>query len=194
MNGKISKAVESLRKGGVIVYPTETSYGLGASIECIGAIRRIKKIKGRDGRKPISIIVSSAKMAEKYCVLGNDAKKLMREFMPGPLTLVVDKKKTVTKELTREKTIAFRVSSNRTANAIVKALGVPITATSANKSGDKPIYLGKKAEKEFAGKVDFVLNAGNLRRRKVSTVFSVMEKKILRKGKISEKEILRVLK
>ncbi|MFH1587286.1 MAG: L-threonylcarbamoyladenylate synthase [Candidatus Diapherotrites archaeon] len=186
------KAAQVLKNDGVIIYPTETSYGMGGSVKSFKAIRKIKKIKGRDARKPISIIVSDEKMAVRYCKLGKNSKKLIRKFMPGPLTLVVPKKKTVPDSLSR-KGIAFRIPANKFARDMCNELGAAITATSANFSSEPANYSAKKIIEKFDVKVDLVIDAGRLPKRKASTLFDVGKGIVLRKGKISEKKILGVL-
>ena len=185
----VTHAVKTLKKGGIVIYPTETSYGLGADATNLIAVKKINRIKGRR-EKFISIIISDKKMAEKYLVLNGDIRKLMRKFMPGPLTLVAKKKKLKTKTLLG----GFRISSNRFASNLVKSFGKPITATSANISGKPGIYRLKDIVKIFSGKVDLIIDSGNLPKRRPSTVFDVSKRKIIRKGKIPKKEVLKILK
>ncbi len=184
----LSYAVKAMKKGGIIIYPTETSYGIGADATNARTVKKINRIKTRKG-KFIPIIVSDMKMAEKYIILNNDIKKLIKKFMPGPLTLVV-KKRMKTKKLLG----GFRISSNKTAVNLARKLGKPITATSANISGNKPIYKISEIKKTFMGKVDLIIDAGSLPKRKPSTVYDSYNKKILRQGKIKLKEINKCLK
>lgn len=183
----IVSASAILKKGGLIIYPTETCYGLGADATNLRAVRKIIEVKARKTGKFIPIIISDMKMAEKYIVLNKDIKKLMRKFMPGPLTLVAKKKKIKTKRLLG----GFRIPSNRFAINLVRRFGKPITATSANISGKNPIYKISDIKKIFTDKVDLIIDSGNLLRRKPSTVFDVSSKRILRKGKILKREILK---
>ncbi|HLC38020.1 MAG TPA: Sua5/YciO/YrdC/YwlC family protein, partial [Candidatus Norongarragalinales archaeon] len=89
---KLAKAVEQcagvIKKGGIVAYPTETSYGLGCDATNVSALKKIYAIKGRDEDKPLPIIVSDLRMAEEHCVVTDKARKLVRAFMPGPLTVV----------------------------------------------------------------------------------------------------------
>ncbi len=186
------KAAQVLKNNGVIIYPTETSYGMGASVKSNRAIAEIKKIKGRDAHKPISIVVSDEKMAGRYCKLSADSRKLIQKFMPGPLTLVVPKKKTVPDSLS-EKGIAFRIPANKFARDLCRELGAAITATSANFSWEPANYSAKKIIKKFDGKVGLIVDAGTLPNRKASTLFDVANRKIIRAGKITETRILKVL-
>lgn len=191
----IETAAEILRSGGVIVYPTETAYGLGCDARNTKAVRRIYEIKGRPAQKAIPIIVASAAMAQKYLVLDKRARKLIKTFMPGPLTLVVRKKRKQLPDTLSKRTVAFRISSNRFARELAKACGCPITSTSANPSGANPIYSAAKIMKLFAGKVDLIIDAGNLKRIRPSTIvdLSGKEPRLLREGPIAFEELKRYI-
>ncbi|MFH1663917.1 MAG: L-threonylcarbamoyladenylate synthase, partial [archaeon] len=185
MNAKILTAVFVLKKKGVIIYPTETSYGIGCKITDLDSVKRIRKIK-KDRKKPFIILVSSKEMAEEYAEINEEAGKLLESFK-GNLTLIVPKKEKVPDEVSK-KTIALRISSNEIANGIVEAAKEPLISTSANLAGKKPIYSFEEAVKVLGKKVDFIVDAGKLKENTPSTIYDVMEKKIVRKGKITEKE------
>ncbi len=187
------QADSALKSGKTIVFPTETSYALGADATNENAVRKIAKIKQQPQSKEVSVIVSSLKQIKKCCKISRETKKIAEKFFPGPLTLVVPKKKNALPWLGK-KTLAFRVSSDKTAFEICRKFGKPITATSANIHGKPPIFSGKEAIKEFSGKCSLIIDAGKLKKRKASTLFDVQNKKVLRKGPIKEKEILRALK
>ncbi len=182
----ISDAVKILKKGGVVIYPTETCYGLGADATNRKAIEKIYKIKGREKGNPVTIIVSSLAMAKKYCIIDKRAEILAKKFMPGPLTLVV-KKKRLPDNLCKD-TIGFRIPGHPVALALAKKLGRPVTATSANMSGQKPVYRFAELE-ALAKKADYIVYGGDLPEIPPSTVFSVAENKILRQGCIAAAEI-----
>jgi tRNA threonylcarbamoyl adenosine modification protein (Sua5/YciO/YrdC/YwlC family) len=188
---QVKTAVFALKKNGIIIYPTETSYGIGCKISDITSVKRIRKIK-EDRKKPFSIIVSTKEMAKEYSEIDSEAEKLIDAFMPGPLTLIVPAKEKILLEVS-EKAIALRISSNQIANTIVKEINEPLISTSANLTGKKPIYSFSKAVKVFGKKVDFIVNAGILPKNKPSTIYGVKEKKIIRKGKITEKQIKKAL-
>ena len=130
-------------------------------------------------------------MAEKYAVIDPLARRLIKKFMPGRLTLVVRKKKTLPYILSKE-TVGFRIPPHAFSLALLKKFGKPITATSANNSGHPPIYRIKDAIKTFSD-ADLIIDAGNLPKRKPSTVFDIINRKVLRKGPVKEKGILKYL-
>jgi len=188
-NKAIPLAAGILHRGGLIIYPTETSYGIAADATNCNAIKKIDRLKKRAG-KFMPIIVSDMKMAGKYIVLNADIKKLMKKFMPGPLTLVAKKKNMRTARLLG----GFRIPANEFALKLVKKFGKPITATSANMSGKPQIYEISEIKKIFSGKIDLIIDAGSLPRRKPSTVYDIETNKIVRKGRITEREIMKALK
>ncbi len=191
----IGLAAQALADGAVAIFPTETCYGLGCDATDETAIKRIFEIKKRNKKKALPIIVSNMRMAEQYCYITQPTKRLIQKFMPGPLTLVVKAKRNLPKALTTNSgKIAFRISGNKIANALSKELGKPIVATSANLEGKKEIYSGKEAIAKFANCVDVIIDAGALPKRKPSTVYDTIEKKVLRAGEISEKQIKKALK
>ncbi|MCX6816223.1 MAG: L-threonylcarbamoyladenylate synthase [Candidatus Aenigmarchaeota archaeon] len=181
----LSKAVTLLAKGGVIVYPTETSYGLGVDAENDRAVKKIITIKKRNKNKKISVAFSDLKMAKKYLVVTKDAEKLCKAFLPGPLTLLVESK--------NHKIVGFRIPDHKFVLSLIRKLGKPITATSANISGEGDLYKIKDVIKIFDKKSDLIIDGGNLMKRKPSTVYDVTERKVIRKGPIPEKRINAVL-
>lgn len=178
-NKALKEAVRVLKRGGLIVYPTETAYGLGADATQNASVRKIFSVKKRKYAKKISIAFSSHRMAEKHLDLTEDARKLMKKFMPGPLTLVVHG-------------TGFRIPDNAFARKMISAFGKPVTATSANLAGAPHPYRIKDVM-EMKGKADLIINAGNLSKQRVSTVFDVDKKKILRRGPIRKREVMNAL-
>ncbi len=188
----ISIAVSVLKRSGVIIYPTESSYGIGADATSENAIRRVCRMKGRKN-KPISIIVSSVKMARYYAHLDKEASLLAGNLMPGRLTLVVKKKKNLPDILSKD-TIGFRIPPHEFFVTLVKKFGKPITATSANKAGLPALYRIRDVVKTFGDSADLIIDAGNLSKRKTSTVYDVVNKRIIRKGPVKETDIEKCLK
>jgi len=188
----MEKAVAVLKAGGVIIFPTETSYGIGADALNKKAVSKVHALKQQPESKEIGVIVSSLEQIKKVSEWNSEAERLARKFFPGPLTVIVKEKSIVPANLTK-RGIAFRIPSNKFAMELCKAFGKPITATSANIHGKKPIFDSKEAAKEFSGKADLVVDAGKLPKNKASTVYCTLSHKVLRKGKIKEKEIEKVL-
>ncbi|MBI4018808.1 MAG: threonylcarbamoyl-AMP synthase [Candidatus Aenigmarchaeota archaeon] len=177
----LAQAAVVLKKGGIIIYPTETSYGIGADFSNEDAKEKIYDIKERNRDKPLSVIVSRVAMIKRYAKITPETQLLCKQFMPGPLTLVVPADDTGT--------IAFRVPAHGFARKLSAALKRPITATSANISGADPLYNISDVVKAFEGKIDAIIDAGNLPKRRPSTIYDVQNDKILREGPITLEQI-----
>ena len=183
MELQILKAVEILKLGGVIAYPTETVYGLGANIFNELAIRRIFEIKGRLINKPISVAVSSFEMLESIACVSLENRKIIGKLLPGPITIILPKKEIVSSLLTGGTDfIGIRFPENKTAKEIIEKVGFPITATSANFSGEKEITDAK----DITLGVDFIVK-GKCKYKKPSTILDLVERRILREGAGIEK-------
>jgi L-threonylcarbamoyladenylate synthase len=187
----VAKVIES---GGIVVYPTETSYGIGTNAANANAVKRLMAIRKPSG-KPISIIVSDIGMMRKYGIITKQIESLVKKFMPGPLTIITNKKETVPDVLNKDE-IAFRISSHPIADMIAKYAGVPITAASANPEGMPPAFDAKKVLEYFDGKVDVILDAGKLKKIKPSTIIDMKTKepKLIRRGPISFSKIKSAIK
>ncbi len=190
---RVGCVAKILKNGGIAAYPTETCYGLACDATNVRAIMRIYKIKGRASKKPISIIVSDLRTMKKYGKIDARMARLTKKFMPGPLSIITRKTRKIPKVLNADE-ICFRISSNKIANALAQRLGKPITATSANMSGKRPIYKIRELISAFNGKVDVIIDAGDLRRTEPSTVICLKnEPKLIRKGPIGERRLMRTL-
>jgi L-threonylcarbamoyladenylate synthase len=186
-------AVEALKRGAVIVYPTETFYGLGADALNREAVERIASVKGRNPDSPIAVIVADQEMlAQIVSAIPPAAQKLVDRFWPGPLTLILPAKPGLPEALlNREGKIGVRVSSHPTAVRLTRELGRPLTATSANPSGQEPARTAEDARSYFAGTIEIFLDGGTLMGKTGSTVAEVVgrELKIIREGEISAQEL-----
>lgn len=194
---KMAKAIETAAKvvqsGGIIVFPTETSYGIGADATNDKAIRRIEELKCRDPDRPMPVVVSDLRMARDYAVISEKAEHLIEAFMPGPLALVLEKKK-IPESLT-ENGIAFRIPGKEFTRILVQECGVPLVATSANLSGQPPCYKIEDVKSVFEGKVDLILDAGDLPPVLPSTIIDLRHNPpvVLREGPLSSKEVFKEL-
>lgn len=180
----IARVAESLKNGKVIAYPTDTTYGIGCSIFCKKSIERIYQMKLRDRRKPFSIICSSLSEISHYARVSNSAFKLLKRYLPGPYTFVLEATREVPDLLlTRQKTVGIRIPDNRICTDLVAALGNPIITTSANLSGEEPVGDPREIAETFGNQLDFILDGGILA-TDVSSVVSLINDKpeVLRHG------------
>jgi len=194
----INKAAEIIKSGGVVCFPTETVYALACSSDNDQAIRLIYQIKGRDFNKPLSLLVADIGQIEEVAEVIPTAKLLLDKFAPGPLTIILNKKleSCVSSLVGTDNTIGVRVPDHPIALAIIKAVGKPIIATSANISGSKEAINAQQVEEQLEGKIDFIIDAGNSLLKMSSTVVDLTGKeiKIIRQGTITEIEISSVIK
>ena len=192
-----SAAVRVLKGGGVIVFPTETLYGLGADALNNAAVEKVFQLKGRDPRSPIPVLVADQEMLHTLVAqVPATAQKLIDRYWPGPLTLVLPGQKNIPKPLCNPAGgVGVRISSQPIATLLVNELGRPLTATSANPSGKEPARTLQEAKTYFVGRVELFVDGGALTSKSGSTVVEVMEDsiKIIREGELSASELRQVL-
>ena len=193
----LTRAAEILAGGGVIAYPTETFYGLGADATNEKAIEKIFAVKGRNFKNPISLIIGQT---EDIYPLVQDvpeiAQKLMAAFWPGALTIIFSAADKISPLLTAGSgKIGLRVSSHPGAQGIVQKLKRPLTATSANLSGAPECTRASEVAEQIGDKIDAIIDLGNTPGTKGSTIIDVTctPPVILREGAISRKTIERYI-
>jgi tRNA threonylcarbamoyl adenosine modification protein (Sua5/YciO/YrdC/YwlC family) len=180
----IAKVVETLKNGGVVAYPTDTTYGIGCSIFSKKGVERIYAIKQRDRKKPFSFICSDLSEIARYAKVSNYAFKLLRRLLPGAYTFVLEANSVVPDLLlTKQRTVGIRMPDNEICLALVKELGHPIVTTSANLSGEDPIGNPWQVECDLGKLLDIVIDGGDLT-ADVSSVVSIIGDvpEVLRKG------------
>jgi L-threonylcarbamoyladenylate synthase len=196
----IQKASDLLRNGGVVICATDTGYLLGVDGLNPEAIRKIYAIKGRSFDKPIHLVVSDIGMAKMLGELDQNAERMFRQFMPGPLTLIVKKKPIIPGLLVSGlKSVGLRMPDNDFLLRLVKATGKPVTATSANRSGKSTPYTVKHVLAELGDAiehVDLIIDQGETHHAMPSTIFDMSQTppKILREGPITPEMLSEVLK
>ncbi len=159
----INKAVQVLRKGGIIIYPTDTVYGMGCDIYNKKALEKLFRIKNDVGTKLFSFICSNFKEISKYAKISDYAFKKMKYLLPGPYTFILPTTRLVPKELwSKRKTVGIRIPNNKVALKLVELLGNPIISTSTtNRKGDV-LYEPFEIRNIFNNQVDLMLASGNL--------------------------------
>ena len=174
----IKKAASIIRNGGIVIYPTETVYGIGASIFSADALERVFEIKKRIADKPISIAVSGFQMMEELALIGERDRVFIEKFLPGPVTVIPRKKRTVPDILTPgTDAVGIRYPDHKIAAELIKLAGVPITSTSANVSGEPP----PRRMADIKIKADYVLDGGECT-GEPSTVVDLVNRRIVRRG------------
>ena len=186
---ELQDAAEVIRAGGLVVFPTETVYGLGADGTNATAAAKIYAAKGRPSDNPLIIHIEKPEDAEKYAYTCDTYYKLAAEFMPGPLTVVLDAKDTVPPK-TRGglSTVAVRCPSNKIANTLIRLSGVPIAAPSANISGKPSPTSVQHVIDDMLGRVDIIIDGGEADFGLESTIVKIDKEgnlTMLRPGKIT---------
>jgi L-threonylcarbamoyladenylate synthase len=181
----IKFAATVLRNGGLVVFPTETVYGIGANALDENATRKLRAVKKRPPFKPFTLHISSVDMIkEMKCEITPQAQALMSKFWPGPLTLILGRFDAVK--------VGFRMPANAVAKALIAAAGVPIAASSANLSGEGPATSAEEVLAAMPHGTDLILDGGPTEFGKESTIIdtTVEPYKVVREGAISRERII----
>ena len=189
----LNRAAEFIKQGKVVVFPTETVYGIGTNGLDEEAVKKLFQIKKRPLNKPISLLVSNMEMIELVAKDITEIEyKIMEKFFPGPLTIILKKKDVVPDIVTAEQdTVGIRMPSGEIARNLVEFANVPIAAPSANITGDPSGTNLQEIMKDFEGKVDFAIDGGDSELGIGSTIVQVIDgkPKILRQGSITLEQI-----
>jgi L-threonylcarbamoyladenylate synthase len=189
----VERAVTALRAGKIVVYPTETFYGIGADAFAPAALERIFAVKGRDAAKTIALIAHDEAMAFSIAREVSDiARRLAKAFWPGPLTIVMPARDGIPDALIGpDGGVGIRVSSHPIARALAQGLGRPITATSANRAGEAPARTIAEAREALGGMIEEFIDDGILTGGAPSTLVQCDRTgwRLLRAGAIGLHEI-----
>ena len=182
----IQSATLLVKRGGVIVYPTDTVYGVGCDPFNEDSVKRLFKIKG-ERTKPFPILASSVEDVEKIAQISGKALKLAKKFWPGPLTMVLQKKPSFPNIVTAHlNSVAVRVPNHDIALELIRQCGGLLIGTSANKSGGADPSDAKTVQKAVGGQIDLILDGGRVALGVPSTVIdcTTQPARILREGAI----------
>lgn len=194
---QLAMAVDVLRRGGVVAFPTETYYGLAVDPFNREALARLFTVKRRSVSKPIlALIEETGNLSSLVREIPAICNRLMAEFWPGPLTLVLSGREEVSPLLTGNTgTVGVRISSHPLAQKLVAAFGQPLTATSANISGARPAVTAWEVRQQFSRNVDLVIDGGSTPGGLGSTIVGVRQEgvELIRAGVIPYGRILEVI-
>jgi tRNA threonylcarbamoyl adenosine modification protein (Sua5/YciO/YrdC/YwlC family) len=181
----IRKAVEVLKSGGIIIYPTDTVYGMGCDLFNKRGIERIYEIQRRDRRQPLSFICSDLKDISQYARVSDNAYKIMRRLLPGPYTFILEASRAVPKIiLPKRQTTGIRVPSNAICMALVAEMGAPIISTSVKDEDGELLSDPRIIEEFFGRRVDMIIDGGIIAATP-SSVISLLDEgvEVIRTGK-----------
>lgn len=194
---KLEIVGKTIANGSLVIFPTETVYGIGTNGLDVKAIARLYSVKKRELNKPISLLVSSIDMVNQIaCDISDIEYKLMKTFFPGPFTIILKKKNIISDILTAGKdTVGVRMPDCKITQKLIEYAGCPIAAPSANISGKPSGTNINDFIKDFDNKVDYIIDNGDAKIGLASTIVQVIDgiPHILREGSITKELILSVL-
>ncbi|MDP3064910.1 MAG: L-threonylcarbamoyladenylate synthase [Chloroflexota bacterium] len=194
MEREIEAALRVLRRDGIVAYPTDTLYGLGANAFSLRAVRRVFEIKGRRADMALPLLLAEASDIERVAVdIPPLARALAERFWPGPLTLVLKRSPAVPDLVTGGRdTVAVRVPNHPAPRALARGMGAPITGTSANPSGGADPRTAEDVRLALGNLVDYIIDGGPAPIGRSSTVLDLTgpEPRVLRQGALDIKEAL----
>jgi len=194
---KIKKAALILKKGGLVAFPTDTVYGLGADALNPEAVKKIFAVKRRPRVNPLPILINKKNDLSKYALhIPQKIKRLIDKFWPGPLTLTFRKKKIIPDVVTaNKKTVGIRAPNNLVALALIRAMGKPIAATSANLHGRPSPVTADEVRKNLNNKIDLILDGGKTKLGIESTILgcAATPPTLLRLGAIKTETLEKII-
>ena len=194
----IAQISNAIKNGKIVVFKTDTVYGIGTNAFDEKACKRIYKIKGRPTYKPLCVLISDISMLKEIVDFISPAEqKLIDTFWPGPLTIKFKKKENVLPDIVSagDEYVRVRLLKSGLAYNLIKSAGVPIVAPSANLSGSPTGTNIRNIINELGGNVDYILDSGNVTNDTTSTIIEVNNEKVIviREGKITKEEIAKVV-
>ncbi len=192
-NHSIKKSASAVNQGQLLIFPTDTVYGLGGNVFNEDLVRRVFKVKERDKKKPLPVLIAEQEQLEKLVSdLSETGQRLISKFWPGPLTLVLRKSENVSDLVTGgENTVGIRMPDHKICLALIRSSGVPLVAPSANIEGHPPPNTSSAVDDRVLLQADLVIDSGQSKLGISSTVVSVVEDSVslIREGPISKKMI-----
>lgn len=194
---KLKEPAKIIKNGGIVIFPTETVYGIGANAFDEEAVKKIYEIKQRNFNKPISLLVNDMKMVEMVARdITSSEYALMEAFFPGPFTIILKKKDCVPNIVTaNSESVGIRMPSGEIARKLIEYAGIPIATPSANISGKPSGTNVPNIINDFNEKIDYIIDGGESKIGVASTIVQVIDNvpHILRQGIITKEEIEKVV-
>lgn len=174
---------EAIEKGKIVIYPTDTVYGIGCNALNKKLVDKIYKIKNRSRNNPLSVMVRDLKVLEKYCEISKSEEKEIKKYLPGPYTLLVKRKKGKSIPVSKTPRIGIRIPDEQFILEVMKYLEVPVVTTSANISGEPAPKSIQELNPKVSKEVYLVFDGGETKIGKPSTIIDLPTKKIIREFK-----------
>lgn len=175
----LNEAADVLKKGGVVICPTDTVYGFLADASNKKAVEKIYKIKKRAKSKPLPVFIKDIKTAEELAEINTEQKKILKKYWPGKVTVVIKRKKNIKIYDGGQGTVALRIPKHKFLLALLKKINRPLAQTSVNISGQPALINVQKIIKQFQGLNEILfVDAGNLPKRKPSAIIDLSNNKV----------------
>ena len=171
----ISEAIDIMAEGGIVLYPTDTVYGLGANIFNNEAVQRIYEIKQREKTKPLSVLVSDIESLELIAHLNKNSREIIDKWLPGPFTFILNKRKIVSPYVSSSTKVGIRIPDYKVARELASIF--PITTTSANIANEDTLSNPQDILNQIGSDIDLVIDVGDLAGGKPSTVIDLTSSK-----------------
>lgn len=190
------KAIDALKKGEVIAFPTETVYGLGAIASLQAAFDRLVKVKKRPPEKPFTLMGGNHFSFDDYAIISEGVRRVIARFVPGPLTLLLPPKPGLSHFITLDSpTIGIRVPGYKELCDFIDRVGQPLLVPSANKSGEPPLTDAESVYKIFNGEIPYIIDAPSGKSLPSTIInFALDEPKLIRQGGLNFNDIMAVYK
>jgi L-threonylcarbamoyladenylate synthase len=180
----LEAAVAAITAGGLVIYPTDTLYGIGCDALLADSVEKIHALKKREGRKPFSMLVTDYAMLSRYCHVSPAQEKILHALLPGPYTFILPLKNRLPVSESME--AGVRVPDHHFMREVSKQLALPIVTTSANLSGQPDAAEAGQIAPEIANGVDLLIDGGRCLYAQGSTVIDLIRMKVLRRGAIRQ--------
>lgn len=174
------RAKNAVLEGKIIIYPTDTVYGIGGDALNSDVVKKVREIKKLEENKPLSVMMADLEMIEQYCEVGLWEEMVLKRYLPGPFTFILRKRKEM--PVTNDNTLGIRVPEFEFCNRLSEEVKRPIISTSANITGNPAPTDFKEIEKEVLEAADVAVDRGRTRYQRSSDVVDLVNKKIIRKG------------
>ncbi|NYZ77088.1 threonylcarbamoyl-AMP synthase [Candidatus Micrarchaeota archaeon] len=174
------RAKDAVLSGKVLIYPTDTVYGIGGDATRQETVDRVRKIKGLGSDKPLSVMMADMNMIEEYCEIGLWEEMILKRYLPGPHTFILKLNKPL--PVSSDGTLGVRIPESDFCNRLSEEVAKPIVSTSANKTGELPPTAFEEIGNGIVEAADIAVDNGPTRYRKSSDVVDLVNKKIIRKG------------
>ena len=187
-------ASRKLKNHGVVSFPTETVMGLGVKYDDLTAYKLLNKIKCRQPDKPYSLMLSNIDDIYKYAEINNEIDKVIKTFLPGPLTLLLKAKNILPEWCYKDDVVGIRVPDHKICQRLIKKTKSPLLVPSANRSGEKPATNSKEVKYIFKNELDYIVH-GKSGGELASTILDMSKKpyRIVREGVISKKDLQKIV-